>query len=290
MLAQTLRFCFVCLVLSLSLSTLAHTRWAPDGVLTPRSTNTNIKNGPCGVARGNTLTVFEPGQTIEVAFQSNIFHEGYFRIAFSPENDEGFDDYVLASDIPDVEGQENRTVTITLPEMECESCTLQLIQTMLDRSPPSDYFSCANIALRQPEVPPEPPIFIVGVSSEEGNNEVVYTDTGLVSVEVQLDASEIGRNFEYDWSVSDDRLVDTHDAPHIFQFDTTVLAADDYVVSIKITDKAFSDVSSEKDFTVTVLPEEPIVTAGTLHAWTIYCFMMLALSSLRLRLAPKKAV
>lgn len=125
----------------------AHTRWDPNGLIKPRSTRDNIKSGPCGDPRTNNPTVLEAGATIEVAFESAIFHKGYFRIAFSPANDEGFDDHVLAENIKDISGMKKRKHTITLPDMECDGCTLQLIQSMLDRNPPSNYFHCADIKL-----------------------------------------------------------------------------------------------------------------------------------------------
>lgn len=147
---RRLRLCVASLI-SLSFfianAAYAHTRWDPEGLVKPRSTSTAIKSGPCGVARGNNPVTLFAGSTVEVQFESNIWHQGYFRIAFSPANDQGFDDYILAEQIPDYQNQLKRSYSITLPNMTCENCTLQLIQSMLDRNPPSDYFSCADIRL-----------------------------------------------------------------------------------------------------------------------------------------------
>lgn len=127
--------------------TLAHTRWDPSGLTPGRSNRDDIKSGPCGESRGNNPTVLEAGSTVELSFESTIYHQGYFRIAFSPANDQGFDNYILAENIQDVQGQRYRTATVTLPDMECDDCTLQLIQSMLDRPTPSNYFHCADIQL-----------------------------------------------------------------------------------------------------------------------------------------------
>lgn len=131
----------------------AHTRWDPNGPTPPRTPNDDIKTGPCGAPRGANPAVFEPGAELEVAFESTIYHQGEFRIAFSPAADQGFDEHVLAEGIADVRGQRYRTHRITLPAVTCEDCTLQLIQSMPDRTPTTYYYSCADIALRAAAAP-----------------------------------------------------------------------------------------------------------------------------------------
>lgn len=142
-----LQFALLASLLGAAVQAVSHTRWDPEGLIKPRSTRDDNKRGPCGAARTDNPVVLQSGSTVEVAFESTIYHQGVFRIAFSPANDEGFDSYVLADNIPDINGQRARSHTITLPDMECDACTLQLIQTMPDRSPPSNYFSCADIRL-----------------------------------------------------------------------------------------------------------------------------------------------
>lgn len=162
---NTRKFALVNGVLLLSLSaalTHAHTRWNPDGELKPRphangSFGDDLKSGPCGnLPRTNTPAVFIAGATITVEFESTIYHQGEFRIAFSPENDSGFDNHVLADNIPDYPNQRYRSYEITLPDTECNDCTLQLIQTMPDRTPATNYFSCADIQLVAAENPQPP--------------------------------------------------------------------------------------------------------------------------------------
>lgn len=125
------------------------------------------KSGPCGVAGGqktSNVTVFEPGETITVTWDETINHPGHYRISFDADGDDDFvvpasyTDFnsapsVLVDDIADQAGG-SYAQQITLPDIECESCTLQLIQVMLDKPPYGDgndvYFQCADIALRAP--------------------------------------------------------------------------------------------------------------------------------------------
>ena len=142
----------------------------------------NQKVFPCGdntVARDpNRVTTFAPGATITVVFDEPIDHPGHFRIAFDADGQDafvdptGFDDVVnpqqynannpaqpvLLDNIAD----RNSTPTdmeyqvqVTLPNISCENCTLQLIQVMTDKAPwgPGGgndlYYQCADIRLGQ---------------------------------------------------------------------------------------------------------------------------------------------
>lgn len=125
----------------------AHALWDPQGLIKPRSSRDDIKSGPCGEPRGNDPVTLAAGATVELSIERTIYHQGYFRVAFSPADDAGFDDYVLADQVPENSSQRFYNVTVTLPDVECENCTLQLIQVMLDRNPPTNYYSCADIRL-----------------------------------------------------------------------------------------------------------------------------------------------
>ncbi len=142
-----------CLALLACEPAAAHTRWKPGGVVSPRADAqglypTDLKFGPCGnLPRSPNPARLTSGATIDVEFESNIFHQGYFRIAFSLADDTGFDRHVLIDDIPDYATQVNRSLSLTLPDVECDTCTLQLVQVMMDRTPPTNYYSCADIQL-----------------------------------------------------------------------------------------------------------------------------------------------
>lgn len=133
------------------------------------------KEQHCGVAnqqRTTRVTTFKPGETITVTWLETVNHPGHYRIAFQPNgsvfsipkagagggfpdtNEEGPDaatgSIVLKDMIPDG----TLTTQVTLPNMECDNCTLQFIQVMTDKAPytidaASDdiYFNCADITL-----------------------------------------------------------------------------------------------------------------------------------------------
>jgi hypothetical protein len=136
-----------------------------------------LKFAPCGRpdgTRSGNVTTFVPGATIEVVFSEYIDHPGHFRVAFDPDGDDDFrdppclencqlrddpppvfgfysDPSVLLDAITDARGGTTR-VTITLPDIECERCTLQVIQVMYDKRPitsPGDdiYDQCADLVL-----------------------------------------------------------------------------------------------------------------------------------------------
>ncbi len=133
------------------------------------------KNGPCGAEedyRTDEVTVFEPGETITVEWEETITHPSHFRIAFSLDGTDDFEDpadfddfytneAVLADDIPDREEGGHYEYEVELPSQACERCTLQVIQVMYDREPygpGSLYWQCADVQLHPggPIVAPEP--------------------------------------------------------------------------------------------------------------------------------------
>jgi MYXO-CTERM domain-containing protein len=135
------------------------------------------KKGPCGAAdapRGETVATFAPGETITVRWRETINHPAHYRIAFDADGDDDFADpldfmdfsgnpTVLLDAIADRDGGEY-SAEVTLPELTCDRCTLQVVQVMYDKPPYGDgndlYYQCADIALvgEQPVAPdmPEP--------------------------------------------------------------------------------------------------------------------------------------
>ncbi len=128
----------------------------------PATRTESQKQGPCGLTdstRGPEQ-VFEPGETITVTWNETVEHPGHYRIAFDvdgedfplPNNPDDNFDVTLVDQIPDrnVNGAD-RTYSqeITFPDVECENCTLQLIQIMTTNIPyNSFYFQCSDISLR----------------------------------------------------------------------------------------------------------------------------------------------
>jgi hypothetical protein len=130
---------------------------------TPRSADQFT--APCGNTTVGTRTVLEPGATINVTWNEVIQHPGHFRISFDAdgvdftiplsETDQSQSMNVLLDGIADTT-MTPYTRTVTLPAVECESCTLQLIQ-VISGNPPFDsndiHFQCADLALRAPPGP-----------------------------------------------------------------------------------------------------------------------------------------
>lgn len=125
------------------------------------------KAPPCGRAGGvrtDRVTVLEPGSTITVVWDETIDHPSHYRISFDVDGEDDFVDpatmmefysnaAVLADNIPD-DASRHFEYQITLPDVECENCTLQVIQVMYDKPPytiPGNdiYYNCADLALRR---------------------------------------------------------------------------------------------------------------------------------------------
>lgn len=172
--------------LALSLQLLATPSAAHIELQLPMNRYSNIKAGenkacPCGSGvtsrRCNDpaefsdtdrsldrITTFAPGDTITLRFDEYVGHSGRYRIAFDPDGAElnDFNQHILL-DEPDPTGKLGNIgqastweFQITLPDMTCDNCTLQLIQVMdgnteepvLDPSTRGGtYFQCADIVL-----------------------------------------------------------------------------------------------------------------------------------------------
>jgi hypothetical protein len=134
-----------------------------------------LKTGPCGVAGGErtaNVTYYVPGETIEVRWDEYVDHPGHYRIAFDDDGDDDFvdpattmelysNDTVLLDGITDKgQGERDYVATVTLPELSCDNCTLQVIQVMYDKpqytTPGNDiYYQCADLVLREAGTSPD---------------------------------------------------------------------------------------------------------------------------------------
>jgi hypothetical protein len=136
-----------------------------------RDGDANLKEGPCGKAgstRGTNIYTYAPGQVVPVNIIEFIPHPSYFRIAFDNAGDDAFKapasikpidptrpcpfnaaDKCGASDfynnsavlpnmddldphIPTAFVSKSYTWNVTMPNVECDNCTLQIIQVMED--------------------------------------------------------------------------------------------------------------------------------------------------------------
>lgn len=140
---------------------LAHARLRPAGNLPPRSTNAGIKTGPCGgLPRSANPTVLQKGSTITVSWEETINHPGRFEFYFSLAGDTGWQ---LLKSVPDDQNggglPHQFSTTLTLPDVDCTGCTIQMIQVMTENpASPSLYYSCADIVLQTLSGPVPPPV------------------------------------------------------------------------------------------------------------------------------------
>ena len=104
-------------------------------------------------------TTLAPGSTIVVRWRETIGHSGRFRVAFDDDGADlaDFNANILADISDPSDGSGPRSVEVTLPDLECERCALQLIQDMngIIDTPVADptgdptYFQCADLVLKQ---------------------------------------------------------------------------------------------------------------------------------------------
>lgn len=139
-----------------------------------------LKAGPCGKAGGQRTTdrvyLVKSGATITVTWDEYINHPAHYRVSFDDNGDDDFheptyngptgtidpggftaDEYptTLVDLIPDKQGG-TYTQQVTLPDIACDNCTLQVIQVMYDK-PPYDcdtnpscndvYHQCVDLVL-----------------------------------------------------------------------------------------------------------------------------------------------
>jgi hypothetical protein len=118
------------------------------------------KEGPCGVigsVRGSNVTTYASGQTITVEWDETVDHPGHYRISFDDDGND-FPNPVRSTDAFPTTLLDNiadhapghYTQDITLPDIECTNCTLQLVQVMTTTEPFTAgnlYFQCADLSL-----------------------------------------------------------------------------------------------------------------------------------------------
>jgi len=143
-----------------------------------------LKTKPCGqtanMRTADKVTTFTPGQKVDIKMKEYVNHPGYFAVAFDPDGDDNFpfpianmDDVVAATDDPkaafplsatvlglrtdkeqDCYGENAAhecTISITIPNMNCQNCTLQITQFMYDKLGDNNdneyYYQCADIKI-----------------------------------------------------------------------------------------------------------------------------------------------
>lgn len=192
---------------------LARVANAHIALVSPKARNADQKDGPCGVAgdkRGTTVTTFKPGETITVEWKETVSHPGHFRISFDADGQDGFADpkgftdlnaapTVLVDGIKDKTGTQTYSQEVTLPDVECDKCTLQVIQVMTDKPPYGDgndiYYQCADLVLSKTvaneedagsspvsKAPPAPDSGCRASNNSSGSTEAVMLSVAMVAI------------------------------------------------------------------------------------------------------------
>jgi hypothetical protein len=136
----------------------------------------DLKAGPCGQnTNGRTTTVTEltAGAEVTIVWEEYVDHPGFYRVAFDADGDDGFpvianmDDVTPAQCGLDCTGVDyalgaedgvlayvddgNTSASFVVPNMNCENCTLQVIQFMTDKlgngNDDEIYYQCADITI-----------------------------------------------------------------------------------------------------------------------------------------------
>lgn len=132
-------------------------------LLYPPSRGVKLESAPCGAAgstRGATPTVLRPGQTIVVQWNVQVDHlePPRFRIAFD-DSGQDFPTPTGGAETPALPfvldgilapGGGLQTKQIALPNVECDNCTLQMLQYLAPQppyAPGNFYYQCADITL-----------------------------------------------------------------------------------------------------------------------------------------------
>jgi uncharacterized protein (TIGR03382 family) len=151
----------------------------PQPMYTENGRGDPQNSGPCGGVgtRSDVVSEFHPGEKIKVEWQETMAHPGHYRIALAktasdlkdPDvpldgncnyQDGAYDDKALvypvladhlfprdqaAVSAPDAQRMFSQEVT--LPNMTCDKCVLQVIQFMTVHAPPCSYYHCAEVSI-----------------------------------------------------------------------------------------------------------------------------------------------
>jgi hypothetical protein len=137
-------------------SALAHTVLDDPPAL---SANDDYKTEPCGCVIGGmpacddpyATTVYQVGQEITVTWNETVDHAGDFRISFAAKPpsevlESDFESSPITVTVPDRQAGGLASVTLTLPDVPCDECTIQVRQFMEGAMDPY-YYTCASIRI-----------------------------------------------------------------------------------------------------------------------------------------------
>jgi hypothetical protein len=150
-LRQAKKFILVLASLLFSAEGHTHARIKANSVTPPRNNSAGLKSGPCGgIARTATPATLTAGDTIELEWEETVQHPGRYEFSISLANDQSFIQLLIVPDVQDNAGDlpHQYKAFLTVPNITCEDCTLQMIQVMTENpASPRNYYSCADIRI-----------------------------------------------------------------------------------------------------------------------------------------------
>jgi hypothetical protein len=128
--------------------------------------NNGLKTAPCGSgSRTGAVTKLSPGQTLTVTWKESVSHAGHYRIALAASESEFVEpkdlsvpstlpSWDLADGIQDKTGTQTYSQSVQIPQVECPTCVLQLIQVMSAGTDGTNtgsfsgvYHACADVSI-----------------------------------------------------------------------------------------------------------------------------------------------
>lgn len=134
-------------------------------MMTPPMRGGDQKVGPCEGEAAGTPVELTAGDTYNVTWNETIQHPGHFRIAIresgedfpTSETTADFDDImgngvIMVESVPDgADDQEAYDVEITVPDVNCDNCVLQIVQVMTTAAAvdltEDLYFRCGDLRI-----------------------------------------------------------------------------------------------------------------------------------------------
>ncbi len=174
---------------------LAHIKLtAPESFQVADFTGSPQKLEPCGGEGEATyaVTTVEAGSQLTVSWKETIYHPGHFRLSIAQRADEfstpeavldrggnncasapiesnpAYPTLVDGLFTHTSAGSGEWSTTVTVPDMSCDRCVLQLLQFMSEHAPPCYYYQCAHLKIVPPDSGEELGVHYVGGEPPKG--------------------------------------------------------------------------------------------------------------------------
>lgn len=163
----------LCAIAFVASSASAHVKMlAPTDWLVTNGYGDPQKSGQCGGtgSLSNVTTTVTAGSTLHVKWKETVLHPGHFRIAITDDRSKLVDPVVTANAGECISAAIQNPVVapvlvdglfvhtsaapdstyetdVTVPNLTCDHCTLQLIQFMSSHGTPCIYYHCADLKI-----------------------------------------------------------------------------------------------------------------------------------------------